>query len=114
MIGKGASFVRRSAIALPDMGHDLAAALALAAIAIPEQMATARLAGAPAATGLLVFVAGSSGFFLAGRNRFLSVGADSTIAPIFAGALATFGALGSAHYLLLCGWAGLRDCFRCP
>jgi SulP family sulfate permease len=103
MIGKAASFVRRGTIGLPDIGHDLAAALALAAIAIPEQMATAKLAGAPAATGLLVFVAGSLGFFLLGRNRFLSVGADSTIAPIFAGALAAFGAVGSAHYLLLAG-----------
>jgi MFS superfamily sulfate permease-like transporter len=90
-----------------DWRHDLAAAMALAAIAIPEQMATARLAGAPAATGLLVFVAASFGFFLAGRNRFLSVGADSTITPIFAGALVAFAPLGSAHYLSLAGLLAL-------
>ena len=68
--------------------RDIAAALALAAIAIPEQIATARLAGAPPATGLLVFAAASTGFFLLGSNRYISVGADFTIAPVFAAALA--------------------------
>lgn len=82
-------------------GHDLAAALALAAVALPEQMATARLAGAPASLGLFVFVAGSLGFFLLGTNRYVSVGADSTIAPIFAGSLAVFGTPGGPHYLML-------------
>ncbi|MDR3411373.1 MAG: solute carrier family 23 protein, partial [Formivibrio sp.] len=77
------------------------AALALAAVAIPEQMATARLAGVPATTGLLVFVAGSCGFFLLGFNRSLSVGADTTIAPIFAGTLALLAASGTPHYLTL-------------
>src|ERR1700722_11689771 len=75
-----------------DMGHDLVAALAVAAVAIPEQMATARLAGMPATAGLLVFVAGSLGFCFLGSNRFLSVGADSTIAPIFAASLALLAA----------------------
>src|SRR5271170_2604410 len=86
-------------------GHDLAAALALTAVAIPEQLATAHLAGVPAATGLVVFAAASLGFFLLGSNRSLSLGADSTIAPIFAGSLALLAAAGSPHYLALC--AGL-------
>ena len=81
------------------------AALALTAVAIPEQLATAQLAGVPAATGLVVFAAGSLGFFLLGSNRSLSLGADSTIAPIFAGSLALLAAAGSPHYLVLC--AGL-------
>jgi SulP family sulfate permease len=84
-----------------DIGYDLVAAFALAAVAIPEQMATARLAGAPAETGLFVFIAGSLGFFLLGSNRYLSVGSDSTIAPIFAGSLITLGAFGTSHYLEL-------------
>ena len=84
-----------------DVGHDMAAACALAAIAIPEQMATARLAGAPAATGLLVFVAGSLGFYLLGSNHSLSVGADSTIAPIFAGSLVLMAVSGTPQYLAL-------------
>jgi SulP family sulfate permease len=82
-------------------GRDLVAALALASVAIPEQMATARLAGVPAAMGLFVFVAGSCGFFLLGSNRSLSVGADSTIAPIFAVSLALLAASGAPHYLAL-------------
>ena len=80
----------------------MVAALAVAAVAIPEQIATARLAGMPATTGLLVFVAGSLGFYLLGSNRFLSVGADSTIAPIFAASLALLAASGTQHYMMLC------------
>jgi SulP family sulfate permease len=90
---------------LDDAGHDMAAALALTAVAIPEQLATAQLAGVPAAIGLVVFAAASLGFFLLGSNRSLSLGADSTIAPIFAGSLALLATAGSAHYLALC--AGL-------
>jgi MFS superfamily sulfate permease-like transporter len=81
--------------------RDIAAAFALAAVAIPEQLATARLAGVPPALGLIVFVAASLGFFLFGANRCLSAGADSTIAPIFASALAVLAAGGSPHYLAL-------------
>jgi MFS superfamily sulfate permease-like transporter len=72
-------------------GPDLAAGLTLAAIAIPEQMATARLGGFPPEAGLVAFVAATIGFVLFGRNRLLSAGADSTITPIFAGALAALG-----------------------
>ena len=66
---------------------DLIAGLMLAAIAIPGQLATARLAGMPPETGLYAFAAGSLAFAAFGANRFISVAADSTIAPIFAGAL---------------------------
>src|SRR5262249_44732596 len=58
------------------------AEVTLAAIAIPEQLATARLAGMPPMAGLLAFAAGSLAFAAFGASRFLSVGADSTIAPI--------------------------------
>ena len=87
--------------------RDITAALALAAIAIPEQIATARLAGAPPATGLLVFFAGSLGFFLLGRNRYISVGADSTIAPIFAAALAAMAAATTPQYMALAALVAL-------
>ncbi len=70
------------------MAHDLPAGLVLAAIALPEQLATARLAGLPAETGLLAFAGGVVGYLVFGTNRFLSVGANSTIAPIIAGGLA--------------------------
>jgi sulfate permease, SulP family len=92
---------------IQEMGHDLVAALAVAAVAIPEQIATAGLAGMPATTGLLVFVAGSIGFYLLGSNRFLSVGADSTIAPIFAASLALLATSGTPHYITLCAMFAL-------
>jgi MFS superfamily sulfate permease-like transporter len=84
---------------LSDLGPDLLAGVTLAAIAIPEQMATARLGGMAPERGFLALVAGCVGFALFGANRRLSVGADSTITPIFAGALATTATLGGPEYL---------------
>lgn len=81
--------------------QDLAAGLTLAAVAIPEQMATARLAGLPAEIGFLAFLAGSLAFAIFGQNRILSCGADSTIAPIFAAGLALFAITGSTDYAAL-------------
>jgi SulP family sulfate permease len=78
--------------------RDLVAGLMLAAIAIPGQLATARLAGMPPETGLYAFAAGSLAFAVFGANRFMSVAADSTIAPIFAGGVASLAAVGSPHY----------------
>jgi SulP family sulfate permease len=77
---------------------DLMAGLLLAAIALPEQVATARLAGLPPTTGLVAFIAGTLGFAIFGSNRFLSCGADSTIAPIFAGGLALIAGPGTMDY----------------
>src|SRR5215469_14213030 len=94
-------------VSVTDKRRDIAAALALAAIAIPEQIATARLAGAPPAIGLLVFTAGSVGFFLLGFNRYISVGADSTIAPIFAAVLAALAASGTPQYMELAALVAL-------
>jgi MFS superfamily sulfate permease-like transporter len=82
---------------------DLVAGLTLAAIAIPEQMATARLGGFEPTIGLYAFVAASIGFAAFGSARQLSAGADSTITPIFAGGLAAMamgGAYGPAAALL--------------
>jgi SulP family sulfate permease len=78
--------------------RDAVAGLMLAAIAIPGQLATARLAGMPPETGIYAFAAGSLAFAAFGGNRFMSVAADSTIAPIFAGGLVSLAGVGSAHY----------------
>jgi MFS superfamily sulfate permease-like transporter len=99
--------------------HDLFAGLTLAAIAIPEQMATARLGGFAPAIGFFAFLAGSVAFAAFGSNRFLSCGADSTITPIFAGGLAMLAASGSPEYQLLAAAefsasAGSRICSRFP
>ena len=83
------------------LSHDLFAGLTLAAIAIPEQMATSRLGNFAPQIGFFAFLAGSLAFAAFGSNRFLSCGADSTITPIFAGGLAMLAASGSPDYLML-------------
>src|SRR3984893_9456906 len=86
-----------------DLNRDLAAGLTLAAIAIPEQMATARLGGFPPQIGFFAFMAGPLASAAFGSSRLLSVGADSTITPIFAGSLALLAASGSPEYVGLAG-----------
>src|ERR1700753_962088 len=85
------------------VAHDLVAGFTLVAIAIPEQLATARLGGFSPQIGFFAFLAGSLAFAIFGSNRFLSSGADSTITPIFAGGLAALAASGSPDYLALAG-----------
>ncbi len=78
--------------------RDLAAGLTLAAIAIPEQMATARLGGFEPQIGLVVLVAGALAFAIFGASRYLSCGADSTITPIFFGGLTMLAVAHPADY----------------
>jgi SulP family sulfate permease len=85
------------------LGADALAALALLVIAVPEQLATSRLAGMPPITGLYAFVAGTVMFALLGSNPQMSVGADSTIAPLFAVAVAHLASTGSPRYIALVG-----------
>ena len=94
-------FVSLRGYALSWLSGDLLAATTLAAIAIPEQLATARLAEMPPITGLLSFAAGSVAFAAFGTNRYVSVGADSTIAPIMAGGLAVMASAGSGQYVAM-------------
>jgi high affinity sulfate transporter 1 len=82
---------------------DLIAAVTLLVIAVPEQLATSRLAGMPPVTGLYAFIAGSIVFALLGASPQLSVGADSTIAPLFAAGIGVFAASGGEHYVDLVG-----------
>jgi hypothetical protein len=113
-----------------DLGGDAFAGLTLAAIAIPEQMATARLGDLSPKAGFLAFLAGAVAFALFGSSRHISVGADSTITPIFAAGLVILAASGSPHHEALaallalmeapqyrppacCGSAGSPICFLC-
>ena len=82
---------------------DAGAALTLLVIVIPEQLATSRLAGMPPVTGFYAFVAGSVLFALFGSNPRMSVGADSTIAPLFAVGVGHLAATGSTRYVDLVG-----------
>ncbi len=83
--------------------HDLVAGFTLVAIAIPEQLATARLGGFSPQIGFFAFLAGSLAFAIFGSNRSLSSGADSTITPIFAGGLVLLVGSGSPDYAALAG-----------
>jgi MFS superfamily sulfate permease-like transporter len=94
--------------------NDLVAALTLAALAIPEQLATARLAGLPPAQGIAVFAVASLAVAISARHRILSVGADSTVAPVIAAGLIATALPGTAALialevgLILCLVAWLR------
>src|SRR6516162_7784127 len=78
------------------IGPDILAGLTLAAITIPEQMATAKLGGFEPQVGFYAFIGATIGFVALGASRVLTAGADSTITPIFAGTLAALAAGGSA------------------
>jgi MFS superfamily sulfate permease-like transporter len=78
-----------------SIGRDAVAGLTLAAITIPEQMATARLGGFEPQIGFYAFIGATLGFAVFGASRVLTAGADSTITPIFAGTLAALAAAGS-------------------
>ncbi len=80
------------------LGADALAALTLVAVALPSQMATARLAGLPPVVGLYAFLSGSLLYAALGTKPHLSVGADSTIAPVLATAATAVAAAGSAGY----------------
>jgi sulfate permease, SulP family len=77
---------------------DLVAALTLLVIAVPEQLATSRLANMPPITGFYAFVAGTVLFAIVGTSPQMSVGADSTIAPLFAVGVAGIAVGGSIRY----------------
>ncbi len=77
------------------------AGITLLAIAIPEQLATSQLAGVPAFTAMVAFITASLVFFFIGSNPIVSVGADSTIAPLFAVALLRLAPASSAEYMEL-------------
>jgi high affinity sulfate transporter 1 len=82
---------------------DLIAGITLLVIVIPEQLATSRLAGMPPITGFYAFIAGTLLFALLGSSPQVSVGGDSTIAPLFAAGVVALAATGSPHYVDLVG-----------
>jgi len=86
---------------LAGLPVDFAAGVAITAVALPSQMATAQLAGFPPAMGLIAFGAAMTGVTAIGANRFVVACADSTIAPIFASGLAAFAITGTPGYFAL-------------
>lgn len=88
---------------MADLPYDLFGGLTLCAIAIPEQIATARLGAFAPQIGLFAFIAGSLAFAAFGASRYLSAGADSTITPIFAGGLGLLAVSTAPEYAALAG-----------
>ena len=84
-----------------NMPGQLLAGVTLLAIAIPEQLATSQLAGVPAFTAMIAFITATLVFVVVGSNPIVSVGADSTIAPLFAVALLRLALPASSQYLEL-------------
>jgi MFS superfamily sulfate permease-like transporter len=84
-----------------NMPGQLLAGITLLAIAIPEQLATSQLAGVPAFTAMIAFITATLVFVAFGSNPIVSVGADSTIAPLFAVALLRLALPGTTQYLEL-------------
>ncbi len=82
-----------------NMFGQILAGVTLLAIAIPEQLATSQLAGVPAFTAMIAFIAATLVFVVVGSNPIVSVGADSTIAPLFAVALLRIALPASTQYL---------------
>lgn len=107
LLAKPAIFASLRGYRAAWLGGDLIAGIMLAAIAIPEQLATAKLAGFPVEAGLYAFAAGTVAFAIFGTNRYVSVGADSTIAPIFAASLGALATFGGAAYHGLAAWLAL-------
>ncbi|MGI9197334.1 MAG: SulP family inorganic anion transporter [Candidatus Nanopelagicales bacterium] len=83
------------------LARDAIAGITIAAIAIPGQIAVAKVAGMPPTTGLWACIAAGLVGFLFIANRFLWVGADSTTAPLVIAGLSLMAAPASTQYVQL-------------
>src|ERR1700733_6201325 len=84
-----------------NFSGQLLAGVTLLAIAIPEQLATSELAGVPAFVAMIAFITATLVFVFFGSNPIVSVGADSTIAPLFAVVLVRFAPVSTTLYMEL-------------
>lgn len=97
---RGAELLYRG-VTRKDAPGQVLAGVTLLAIAVPEQLATSQLAGVAAFAALVGFIGATLVFMLFGSNPVVSVGADSTIAPLFAVALLRIALPGTAEYYSL-------------
>ncbi|MGH3784495.1 MAG: SulP family inorganic anion transporter [Pseudonocardiaceae bacterium] len=89
------------------VGPDVLAGVTLVALAAPEVLGYARIAGMPVATGLYTMLIPMVVFALLGSSRHLVVAADSATAAILAAGLVGVAAVGSPRYVQLAGTAAL-------
>ncbi len=94
-------------VAPSRLGPDALAGVTLAALAIPEVLGYAKIAGMPVVTGLYTMLVPLAVFAVLGSSRHLVVGADSATAAILAAGLAGAATPGSPRYVQLAGTAAL-------
>jgi sulfate permease, SulP family len=82
---------------------EVIAGATLAALAIPEVMGYAKIAGMPVITGLYTILVPVIVFAILGSSRHLVVGADSATAAIMFAGLTPLAAAGSPQYVALAG-----------
>ena len=82
---------------------EIIAGATLAALAIPEVLGYAKIAGMPVITGLYTILVPIVVFAILGSSRHLVVGADSATAAIMAAGLASLAATQSPQYVALAG-----------
>jgi high affinity sulfate transporter 1 len=83
------------------------AGLTLAALAIPEVLGYAKIAGMPVVTGLYTMLVPLVLFAVVGSSRHLVVGADSATAAMLAAGLGGLAVAGSSRYVALAGTVAL-------
>jgi len=86
---------------------DIIGGITLAALAIPEVMGYAKIAGVPVVLGLYTILIPIAVFALFGSSRHLVVGADSATAAILATALVTMAVPDSPEYVALASMVAL-------
>lgn len=90
------------------LAPDMIAGASLAALAIPEVMGYANIAGTPVITGLYTLLLPILAFVIFGSSRHLVVGADSATAALLAAGLVAMGATAeSPEYVALASFAAL-------
>jgi sulfate permease, SulP family len=100
-------FGRGIVLTRANLVPDLLAGGTLAALAVPEALGYARIAGMPVAAGLYTMLLPLVAFALLGASRRLVVGADSATAAILASGLAGLAVPGSPDWVRLAGTTAL-------
>jgi len=86
---------------------EVVAGITLAALAIPEVMGYATIAGMPVITGLYTILLPMLAFALLGSSRHLVVGADSATAAVMAAGLTGLAVAGTTQWIALAGMLAL-------
>ncbi|MCX2802742.1 SulP family inorganic anion transporter [Microbulbifer thermotolerans] len=94
-------------LTLRQLPREILAGATLAALAIPEVMGYAKIAGMPVVTGIYTLFIPMLAYALLSSSRHLVVGADSATAAILAAGLTGLAAPQTDHYIALAGLTAL-------